>query len=213
MKIIKRLFLLGLLILCGALLSLYFSNKIVENHAKDKLFSNTESISYNKVGLLLGTGKYLRNGRINLFYTNRIKATIELFKAGKISYVIISGDNSRKDYDEPTDMMNDLIVGGIPKEKIYLDYAGFRTLDSVVRCKEIFGQEKITIISQKFHNERAIYIAYNKDIKAIGYNAKAVPEAFGRKTLRREYFARVKLMLDLIIGKDPKFLGDKITIE
>ncbi len=111
-------------------------------------------------------------------------------------------------------MKNDLIAKGVPEDRIFEDFAGFRTLDSVVRAKEIFGQDDITIISQKWHNERAIYLAEANDINAIGFNAKGVKITyrFGLKTRIREYFARVKVFIDLIIGKEPKFLGKKIII-
>jgi SanA protein len=208
-KLIIRFLILGTIV---ALISIPISNRIIRNSAKNKIYSSSAKIPHNKVGLLLGTSKYLSNGTINQYYKNRIDATLSLYKAGKIDFIIVSGDNSRKEYDEPTTIKNDLIAGGIPAEKIFLDYAGFRTLDSVVRCDKIFGQKSITIISQKFHNERAVFIAKYKGIKAIGFNAKDVQKYYGFKTQLREKFARVKTMIDLLFGKDPKFLGEKIQI-
>jgi SanA protein len=208
-KLIIRFLILGTIV---ALISIPISNRIIRNSAKNKMYSSSAKIPNNKVGLLLGTSKYLSNGTINQYYQNRIDATISLYKAEKIDYIIVSGDNSRKEYDEPTTIKNDLIAGGIPAGKIFLDYAGFRTLDSVVRCDKIFGQKSITIISQKFHNERALFIAKYKGIKAIGFNAKDVQKHYGFKTQLREKFARVKTMIDLLFGKDPKFLGEKIEI-
>ena len=172
------------------------------------IFDNVDSIPKNKVGLLLGTGKYVASGNINLFYLYRIDATVALYNAGKIEYVLVSGDNGRKDYDEPSDFKKDLIERGIPGNKIFLDYAGFRTLDSVVRAKEIFGQTSITFISQEFHNQRAIYIANHFDIKAVGFNAKDVYNKHFR-----EYLARSKASLDLVFNVQPKFLGEKIVIQ
>jgi SanA protein len=154
----------------------------------------------------------LQNGNINLYYKYRLEAAINLYNAKKITFVVISGDNGTKSYDEPTDFKEDLIKAGIPENKIYLDYAGFRTLDSVVRIKEIFGQTAVTIISQEFHNERAIYLAEHFNIKAIGFNAKDVSGRYGIKVQIREYLARVKVFVDIIFDIEPKFLGDKITI-
>jgi len=188
-------------------------NRWVESSASDQLFSNASDIPSNKVGLLLGTGKTLTNGHINLYYKYRIDAAVKLYKAGKISYVLVSGDNGHEDYDEPTTIKNDLMAKGIPAHKIYLDYAGFRTLDSVVRSKAIFGQERITIISQQFHNERALFIAGRKGIEAVAYNAKDVNARYGLKTRVRERLARVKMLLDLIFGKKSKFLGERVVIE
>lgn len=193
---------------------IFLSNIIVTYASKNKLYSDVSKIPENRIGLLLGTGKFLKNGRVNLYYRYRLEATVELFKKGKIEYVLISGDNSRKDYNEPETFRDDLIAAGIPKEKIYLDYAGFRTLDSIVRAKEIFGQDQFTIISQKFHNERALFISKNKTIKAIGFNAKDVSRRYGLKVQLREILARTKMVLDLyLIGTQPKYLGEKIEIK
>jgi len=193
-------------------LAIYFSNFLVKRTAKTKLYNTTESIPFNKVGLLLGTGKKLSNGNLNLYYKYRIDAAVTLFKANKITYILISGDNSKSNYDEPTEMKNDLILQGVPANKIILDYAGFRTLDSVVRSQVIFGLDKITVISQEFHNERALYIAKQKGIEAVGFNAKSVSARYGFKTQLREKLARVKMILDLVFRKKPKFLGEKIKI-
>ena len=136
-----------------------------------------------------------------------------MYNSKKIDFILVSGDNSHVDYDEPTDMKTDLMASGIPEAKIFLDYAGFRTLDSIVRAKQIFGQNKLTIISQPFHNKRAIYIAQHKGIEAIGYNAKDVPRNYGMKTMLREKLARTKMIFDLMFNKSPKFLGEKIAIK
>lgn len=170
-------------------------------------------IPNNNVGLLLGTSPKLKNGKNNLYFDYRITATEELYKAGKIKYILISGDNCKESYNEPEEMKKALMEEGIPEEVIYLDYAGFRTLDSVVRAKEIFGQNQFTIISQKFHNERAIYLAEKNGIKAIGFNAKDVDVHSGLKTQIRERFARVKMFMDLMINKQPHFLGKKVVLE
>jgi len=109
-------------------------------------------------------------------------------------------------------MKEDLIAMGIPASRIELDYAGFRTFDSAVRCKEVFCERSITVISQQFHNERALFIAQNKGIKAVGFNAKDVNRRYGITTNVRERLARTKLMLDILFGIGPKFLGDEIPI-
>jgi len=186
---------------------------MVKKSSENSIYGSASEVPRNKVGLLLGTGKYVAGGRINLYYKFRIDAAVDLFNNKKVDFILVSGDNSRKSYDEPSTIKNDLMERGIPAERIFLDYAGFRTLDSVVRCKEIFGQKSITIISQQFHNERAIFIARQNNIEAIGFNAKDVNVQYGLKTRIREYLARVKMVLDLIFGKKPKFLGDKIEIK
>jgi SanA protein len=208
----KRLFKAFLIVIVICLAALFISNKVISGHAAGKLYSETALIPYNKVGLLLGTARLNTQGTINPFYSNRIAAAIELLRARKIKYLVISGDNSRKDYNEPEDMRQDLVHAGIDSSVIFLDYAGFRTFDSIKRLKEIFGQDSVTIISQKFHNERALYIASRMGIAAIGYNAKDVSGSAGIKTWAREKFARAKVFLDFWFGKEPRFLGPRVMI-
>jgi len=211
-KIYKGLKIALYLIMLGWI-AIFTTNKWVEKSAIDKLYTDVKNIPSNKVGLLLGTGKTLSNGHINLYYKYRIEAAVTLYNAGKISYILVSGDNGHEHYDEPTTIKNDLIAKGIPANKIFLDYAGFRTLDSVVRCKVVFGQKRITIISQSFHNERALFIADRKGVEAVAFNAEDVSMRYGFKTRLRERLARVKMMLDLGLGKQPKFLGEKVLIQ
>ena len=189
------------------------ANYSVKKSTANKTFSDSSVITKNKVGLLLGTSKILKNGRINYYFKYRVDAAVELFKKGKIEFILVSGDNGTETYDEPTEFKNELIKNGIPEYSIFLDYAGFRTLDSVIRSKEVFGQLSITIISQKFHNERAIYLAEKNGISAIGYNARDLSGKYGFKTRFREYFARTKAFLDVMFGVEPKFLGAKIEIQ
>jgi len=196
-----------------ALICTLNSTIIVELSTFKYVYSSIDSLPANKVGLLLGTSKYRKGGGINPYYEYRILACVELIKKGKIKYVIVSGDNGLVEYNEPMQMREDLIKRGVDATVIYLDYAGFRTLDSVVRSREIFGQNSITVISQSFHNKRAIFIAKKKGIAAIGYNAKDLNFLVGVKVQFRELFARVKLMIDLFLtNKQPKYLGEKIRI-
>lgn len=194
------------------LLFMVVSDRMVSAQASF-CYDSVDNIPKNKVGLLLGTSKFIKGGGINLYYHHRIQAAVNLYHSGKIEYILISGDNGTKNYDEPTTMKNDLIALGVPANKIYLDYAGFRTLDSVVRSKEIFEQTSITIISQPFHNHRAIYLANKFGINAIGFNAKDVSKKYGLKVMLREKLARSKMMIDLLTRKKPKFYGEKVKIE
>lgn len=179
--------------------------------AEENIYSNIDEIPANDVALVLGTSKLIRNTYINKYYQYRLDAAAKLYHAGKVKHLILSGDNSRKEYDEPSDMQADLMKLGVPKNAMTLDYAGFRTLDSVVRCKEIFSQNKITVVSQQFHNERALFLAQRFDIQAIAFNAK-MPKV-RKKVLLREYLARCKAVLDVyLLRKQPKFLGKKVAV-
>ncbi|MRI02449.1 vancomycin high temperature exclusion protein [Kriegella sp. EG-1] len=194
-------------------LILFISNITISNSTKGKTFNNTTDIPKNKVGLVLGTSKKLSTGHPNPYYEYRITATVRLYQTKKIDFVLVSGDNGSQYYNEPTTFKKDLVKAGIPENKIYLDYAGFRTLDSMYRAKVVFGLENVTVISQKFHNERAIYLGKHKGLNAIGFNAKDVSGQNGLKVHIREYFARVKVFLDMFMNTQPKFFGDKIEIK
>jgi len=175
--------------------------------AEGRIYDSVESVPKAPVALLLGTAKEF-NGYPNSFYTTRITAAAELFKAGKVRGILVSGDNGRTDYNEPEDMRADLVLAGVPEEFITLDYAGFRTLDSVVRAKEIFGQDHFVVVSQRFHLERAIYLARKHGIEATGYTAADPPYRPSRVRIRmREVAARSAAVADVVIRRGPKFLG------
>ncbi len=195
------------------LLTLLTCNFLVVSASKDKLFVDVKDVPHNKVGMVLGTSYLLANGRPNYYFVYRIRAAAALYHAGKVDYLLLSGDNGRVDNNEPMDMKRLLIEEGVPANRIYLDYAGFRTLDSVVRSKEVFGQAQMTIISQKFHNERALFLAEQNGIDAVAFNAKNIGVKYGKKVLLREAFARVKAVLDVyLLRTNPKYLGPKNKI-
>ncbi|NGF74539.1 hypothetical protein G5B10_01530 [Fluviicola sp. SGL-29] len=206
----KRLFKYGVILLLLIIGFTVFCNWKIAGDTKAYVFDRISDVPQQKVGVLLGTSKLLKNGNSNQYFTNRIEAAVQLFEQDKIQYIIVSGDNSSKEYNEPEDMKIALVERGIPENRIILDYAGFRTFDSVIRAKEIFGQTKYVIISQKFHNQRAVYIARKNGIEAYGFNAEDVKNYGGFKTKVREIFARNKVFIDQLIGQKPKFLGEKI---
>ncbi|SHM88615.1 SanA protein [Chryseobacterium carnipullorum] len=211
-KVIKNIFKFFLLLLAVGIIFIAWANYSIRKESRDFVSYRIADVPETKVALLLGTGKTLSNGMPNAYFYNRIQAAIDLYKSGKIKYILVSGDNSSKDYNEPEDMQLTLMKYGIPKERIVMDHAGFRTLDSVVRAKDIFGQTKLVIISQKFHNERAVFLARKNAIEAFGYNANDVNKYAGLKTNLREYLAKTKVYWDLLFGVQPKFGGEKILI-
>jgi len=202
-KFIKYPFLAGL----AVVILVVISDRYVSSYST--FASNQlENVHDSTVGVVLGTSKYTINGQQNLFYKNRIQATVDLYSSCKIEKILVSGDNSTQSYNEPRMMYQDLVHAGIPAEDIFLDYAGFRTFDSVIRAHKVFNQSSFVVISQRFHNERALFIARNNGIEAYGYNAKEVPFGLSPKTYVREKLARVKAVLDVyILGTAPKFLG------
>ncbi len=190
-----------------------YANIRVEKLASPRIYTDVNSIPHNKVALLLGTNPLNRLGGPNTYFTNRINTAAKLYHAGKIDFIIASGDNHIKEYDEPTAMRDSLMAHGVPENRIILDYAGFRTLDSVVRAKEVFGCDSLTIISQADHNARALYLAKANGIEAVAISAPLRASRRVRTRLAlREWLARDKMMLDIWSGKQPHFLGEKIAI-
>lgn len=186
---------------------------LVASAARGRTYSDPAAIPARRVGLVLGCSQFLYGGQRNAFFDNRIRAAAQLFRAGKVQYLVVSGDNHVRGYDEPQDMKDCLIAAGIPAERVYCDYAGFRTLDSIVRVREIFGQTSITVISQEFHNQRAICIARHRGVDAIGFNAAEVDAYDSFKTKCREAMARANMLLDLFLfQRGPKLLGEKVQL-
>lgn len=203
----------GLILALTVLAFVGLCNVIVINSAKGRTYSDVEEMPYRKVGIVLGTVPKLSNGNDNYYYTCRMRATADLYFAGKISYIIASGDNHVKEYNEPECMCNSLVALGVPDSVIYLDYAGFRTFDSMVRAKKVFGQDSITVISQHWHNQRAIYVARKQDVDIVGFDAKdVVVRNVYFKNHAREILAKVKAVLDVCFGKKPHFLGEPVII-
>lgn len=192
-------------------IGLFCINSYITKQAAPNIYKNIKEIPTKKAALVLGTAKYMVGGGKNYFYTYRIRAAAALFKAGKVKAIVVSGDNSTKYYNETTKMQKDLINEGVPKKYITLDPLGVRTLDSVLRAEAIFDLKDYIIVSQKFHLERALFIAKVKGQKAIGFMAKDIPgTAAAYRMKAREYLARAKAFLDVyILGTTAKFDGKK----
>jgi SanA protein len=185
----------------------------VKFSAVGRTYDGPEAMPHRRVGLVLGCPKIIAHGRRNFFFRYRIEAAARLFQAGKVDYLLVSGDNFSPGCTETADMQEALIGAGVPAEKIYCDFEGLRTLDSVVRAQEIFGQTELAIISQKFHNERAIFLAKRRGLDAIGFNAQTPGGVRGLMSLCREQLARVRAVLDAyLLDTQPKLLGEKVRI-
>lgn len=176
-----------------------------------QVHTTADTVPKSPVGLVLGTSPTF-HGRPNVFYTARIEAAADLYLAGRVRGLIVSGDNSRTEYNEPDAMRADLIAAGVPAEFITCDYAGFRTLDSVIRAREVFGQDDIVIISQPFHAERAVFLAKRLGISASAYAAENPRPRAWIKVRAREVLARCLAVTDLLRNKGPKFLGPQVPV-
>ena len=171
----------------------------VVHAAKGRLYSHVDEIPHREVALLLGTSPIGRSGRPNQFFLRRIDASVALFEAGKIDRFIISGAKREDGYDETEEMRHALMDRGIPDSLMVLDGEGFRTIHSVKRVKEVFCMDSVTIISQRFHNERAVFLSKHSGLDAIAYNAETTSSSKWRILMRiREYLARVKAVYEVM---------------
>ncbi len=210
---IRRLFVWGFFAAFLLAVTAFFSHKHIAQQTAVFLYDSLDSLPPCKTALVLGTAAKTRYGHENFYFSYRMAKAAELYHSGKVEHFILSGDNHVEGYDEPEDMKQALIALGVPDSCLHLDYAGFRTLDSIIRAKEIFGQAEFIIISQRFHNERAVYLARQNGIMAYGLNASDVKQYSGYVTQLREYLARGKALLDVhILNTQPHFLGEKVKI-
>jgi SanA protein len=207
MKLLKTLFWLTLL----GIIALIGIDRYIAYSSAPYIYTDLDKVPHKRAALLLGTTKYVAKGRKNYFYLYRIEAAAKLWKAHKVDAIVVSGDNGTRYYDETTAMYRDLIRSGVPKRYITRDYAGFRTLDSVVRAGIDFGLRDYIIVTQSFHLERAIFIARAKGQKVIGYAARDIPGTTAAYRMKiRELLARAKAFADLyVLGTMPKYYGGK----
>lgn len=203
----------GLVIVFVVLLVLVGTNLWVVTSTSNQVLTDFNLLPDKGVALVLGTSHRMVDGSPNPFFHNRMATAAELYKEGKIARFIVSGDNRTKYYNEPAEMQKALIKLGVPIEAITLDYAGLRTLDSIVRCKEIFGQAKIIIITQPFHSYRALFISHFYNMNAVALVAREPAQEAAPRVYLREYLARTKAILDLyVLGTTPRHLGEKEPI-
>lgn len=207
MRRLLRIFFIVILLVFGFLL---VCNLWVVLSTAERVYADSALLPNHRMALVLGTSHKTVSGKPNPFFEKRIETAAELFKSQKIDHFIVSGDNRSMYYNEPLEMRKALMKKGVPGTAITLDYAGLRTLDSIVRCKQIFGQEKITIITQSFHSYRALFISNYYDMDAVAMVADEPDFENSLKVRIREYAARVIAVLDLYVFKTaPRFLGEK----
>jgi len=202
---------LWLLTLVGLVVfGLILANAWVIGAARPYVYDDIQRLPPNEVGLVLGTSPYTRYGSKNLLFRHRIEAAAELYRAGKVETLLLSGANPDETYNEPRKMREALKKAGVPGDVMTLDPSGFRTLDSVVRAQRLFDHERFTIISQRFHNYRAVFLARQHGSEAVAF---ARPEEDRRQPLRtevREFFARAKAVLDVyVLGQTPRVLRER----
>lgn len=205
----------GLVLLGGAgtLGLVGFVNWWLPRATAPHIIRNRAQLPNHEVALVLGTSPKLRSGRPNPFFEGRMTTAAELYREGKVRHLLVSGDNGRRTYDEPTAMRDALIKRGVPAEAITLDFAGFRTLDSMARAKAVFGLQRFTIVTDDFHQPRAVFLARSLGLDVVGFPSQHVPFHWSKKTRSREIGSRVKACLDVyLLRTQPKLYGPPVTI-
>ena len=209
-----RFLLHSCLVLCLlGILALVCSYWVVRRSAAGRIYGNAKQAPLNDVGLVLGTSKFTRGRFHNPHFDGRMTAAALLYRSGRVRHLLLSGDNGSRGYDEPADMKTALLALGVPAEAMTLDDAGFRTLDSVVRARQVFGQQRLTIVTDRFHAYRAVFLARNRGIDAVAFPSAEVDLRSSFKSRVRESLADVKACLDLwVLRTQPKFLGEPIPV-
>ena len=190
---------------------------VVEQQSAAHIYASPADVPPARAALVLGTSRWLPGRTPNPYFDNRIEAAARLFAAGKVDYLIVSGNQSQGGrpnggYDEPNDMRDALVAEGVPADRIYRDYAGFRTLDSVLRANSVFGQDRVIVVSQHFHLARALYLASQYGLNYEGLEAEDTPLREGWRTQVREAGARIRAVLDSALRLGPRFGGAKIAV-
>jgi SanA protein len=209
LKKLRRTLIVLLVIVVATVGALVWADHACQIAASGKIFRSVDSVPANDVALVLGTSKKTPRGYANLHFNQRIAAAAKLYHSGKVRHLLVSGDNHIAGYDEPSDMRKALVVAGVPTNAITCDYAGFRTLDSVLRAQSVFGLTNFTIVTEEFHCARSLWIAQRHGLNAVAFAAPDLQSA--RWTWRvkaREALARTWCAVDLyVLNRQPKFPG------
>jgi SanA protein len=212
-RALRRWFWLGV---AGIVLFVLLCNRWVINSTDAYLYTDWALLPENDVGIVLGTSPFVRGGDPSTEFQGRIRAAAELYRLGKVRLLVVSGANPDSTYNEPRKMYQALVKAGVPESAIKMDFAGFRTLDSMVRAQTVWGQSRITVITQRYHTYRAIFLARKVGVQAVAFAAALGTDGaeLGNRHPVREVFARAKAVLDLLIlNTQPKFLGEPEHIE
>jgi SanA protein len=199
---------LGLGLIVGA-------NWWVLHSTRNAIITDSTRLPVNDVALVLGTSRYNGDGvSANPFFLGRMDAAARLYHEGKARHLLVSGDNGHAGYDEPTWMRDALIERGVPASAITLDYAGFRTLDSMARAKAVFGLRRFTIVTDDFHIARAVFLARSFDLDVLGFPSEPVAYWWSKKARTRELASRTVAFLEVCLHHTkPRYYGPSVKIE
>lgn len=187
-----------------AILGLLIVDALTTYIVRDKVYTDMQQLPHREYAVVLGTAKFYSKDVPNEYYKYRLETATSLIQHNKVDKLLLSGDNKTPYYNEPKTMTNDLLKMGLSGNQIRQDYAGYSTFDSIIRAKQVYKLPPFTIVSQKFHCERALLVAKFRDIDAICYAAKYPEGAYQVRI--REIVARSAMVFRLLIGAEPQTL-------
>lgn len=193
----------------GVLVLILIANAIVLLYARPYIVSDMEDLSPAQAVIILGAG-VSKDGTLSPVLKERVDTAVVVYKKGLVEKILMSGDNSSKNYNEVSPVHQYLLDSGVPVEDIFLDYAGFDSYDTMYRAKSIFGVESAVIVTQTFHLSRSLFIANNLGIKAEGIHPPADKSTW--HNYLREMLSVVKAVYDVSFKSDPTYLGEEIPI-
>lgn len=188
-----------LIVLLLFLIALMTNYVFIAFYTASLIYTRIDKLPACDTALLLGTSKVRSGGRVNIYFDNRIRATAELYHAGKIQKIIASGDNRKLSHQEVDWMEHDLVEMGIPDSAILRDNSAYRTWNSMRNAKYEFNQNRLIVISQEFHLQRALTIGRSLGMEVYGYAAEEPFSGYLLKNIFRELLARVKMWFDILI--------------
>ncbi len=210
-RAIRRALLVGV---AAAILAVILANRWVINSSDAYIYDTWSLLPETDVGIVLGTSAFTRGGKSNAHFAGRLHAAVELYQIGKIKKIIVSGANPDSTYNEPRKMWQELTRQGVPSADITMDFAGFRTLDSIVRAQQVFGLQRAIIITQRYHAYRAVFIGKKLGMDVVAYAAPGEEPGFDLRLTVREWLARLRVVLDIfLLQTQPKFLGEPVNVE
>lgn len=209
-----KITLISIAALCVALVIYLFSiNAYVKNSTKDMIISSEDATELSDVSCIIVLGcQVYEDGTPSGILNDRLKRAVELYKMGAAPKIIMSGDHGQIEYDEVNAMKQVAIDAGVPSEDIFMDHAGFSTYETMYRAKEIFGADKVIIVTQEYHLYRALYIAQRLGIEAFGVSSDYTTYSGQTKREIREILARNKDFYTSIFKPEPTYLGEAIPV-
>jgi len=211
MKALRKMLIVLLVLIIATLAALWILRATVHAQATPRVYTRVADVPYAPIALVLGAGLWA-DGSPTPALRDRVTTAVDLYRAGKVKKLLMTGDNRRVDYNEPAAMRTIALQLGVPAEDIVLDYAGRRTYDSCYRAKEIFEVKQVIIVTQRFHLNRSLFLCNAMGIPSVGVVAdRRVYQSLPWWELR-EVLATIAAWWDVNVRHPVPVLGEKLPI-